>query len=853
MGGVTVPTGWLASSGAEKWLSPTAAFALQPAESITPDLPPLALKIAYTGVIAIDQPGRYRFGAELEGGVAQVSITTYKAAPRQATLAPADAISWGDWLDLKPGAVTVSYEFARDGAAAARLRPMWEMARAGIDGFKAEPIPSRVTKVPVNDAPAAAHAQQVARGRLLLGQLGCVNCHDGPDNATVDRKAPDLAAVAQRADPAWILKWISVPQLMNPGCGMPDVVGDSPEAVAEAESIVAFLESLAAPVDWPAPASEDAVIASGRTLYESIGCVACHGVPIAKNNTEWTPRVPFGDLAGKWNPAALAAYLRDPHQDRPSGRMPSLLLTEEESDQIATYLASEWGPGRGERPDASAEQIASGRTAFVSRGCVSCHGLEGLAPEHIAKPLTELNTSAGCLNPDDALTPRYALSDADADAIRTAVQTVSAWKTTAPAPLDHASLVIESLNCVACHEWHEAGGVDAAVRDKFETLNDVDLGDEGRLPPRLAGVGWKLTSQWLIQVIGEGARARPYMKARMPVFASPHAPPLVDEFAKTDGVWPGTDAREPESNDQMVQSGLKLVGTGGLNCIACHVFADKPPAGLPGPNIAQFGERIRYDWWSRYIHAPPRFKPGTRMPSFFITGQSPITTVLAGDVDKQVDALWDYFSLGELFMPAPEGVMIEGGFALQVTDHPMVLRTFLKDVGARGIAIGFPAGVHFAYDAGTARLGYAWTGDFLDASGAWSGRGGNIVGGQGPTIWTAPEGAAIALGVDTPNWASATTLDYKGYRLDPAGAPTFRSQIGGVTVNETFRPYPRAGVLFSRTIDLTDLSQGQVVWVHPGDKASMAKITGGSAEKTGDALKVTAQGDEVTIVLEVLQ
>ncbi|MBK7405268.1 MAG: c-type cytochrome [Phycisphaerales bacterium] len=684
------PTGWIASAGAEHWLSPTAAFALDPDQSLLPGLAPEGMHVGFETIVTIEHSGRYRFGAEVEGGAATLSLQPPAGPARQSALKPGDNLSWSDWVQLDTGYVAVSISFTRDGNAKARLRPLWEMAPAGADGFRAEPIPSRLARVPAAAEADTAKAQQVARGRLLLGQLGCVNCHDAPGGATAERAAPNLADIAQRAGAAWMLKWISVPQLMNPGCGMPDVVGDSPEAIAEAQAIVAFLESLAPATDWPAPATEDAVLTAGKTLYESIGCIACHGAPVSKNNTEWSPRVPFGDLTGKWNPAALAAYLREPHLNRPSGRMPSLLLTEQESDQLATYLAHEWGPGSGERPDSTPEQVAQGRAAFTSRGCVNCHDLGDLTPGADIKPLSGLDDTAGCLNPDDALTPRYAISAEDAEALRAAIKIISTWDSTFPAPLDHAALAIESLNCIACHEWHEQGGVSPAIRDKFETQNDVDLGDEGRLPPRLAGVGWKLTSQWLIQVLGDGARARPYMNARMPVFASPHAPALVDELAQTDGVWPGSDAREPESNDRMVQAGLKLVGDGGLNCIACHAFADKPPVGLPGPNIAQFGERLRYDWFKRYIHAPPRFKPGTRMPSFFLTGQSPITTVLAGDTDKQTDAMWDYFSLGELFMPTPEGVMAEGGMALQVKDRPMVLRTFLKGVGSRGIAIGFP-------------------------------------------------------------------------------------------------------------------------------------------------------------------
>ncbi|HZW09705.1 MAG TPA: c-type cytochrome, partial [Phycisphaerales bacterium] len=766
-------------------------------------------------------------------------------------LAGADEVAWSEWVTLEPGAVPVRFEFARDGDADARFRAMWEMERSGLSGFVAEPIPSAYVGIPIASAAGAAHAREVARGRVLLGDLGCINCHASPGGASIARPAPDLSGAAQRADGRWMLAWISDPQHGKPGSGMPDVIPDSPQGAADAWAIVAFLTSLAEPADWPAAASEAAAIGRGRELYESVGCMACHGSADGGHGP-WTPPSPFGDVRAKWNPAALAAFLREPHGARPAGRMPSLLLSDEESDLLATYLISVWGAGEGPQQGATPAQVELGRAAFADRGCASCHAIDGVEAAPPAKALAALSLEAGCLHAADADTPRYSLSEADAAALRAAIGAVSGWKETASAPIDHASLAIEALNCVACHEWHERGGVAPAVRDRFESVEDTDLGDEGRLPPRLGGVGWKLTSAWLAQVIGEGARARPYMKARMPVFPTDHAAALVDELALLSGVWPGEDRREPEVNDALVQGGLKLVGAGAFNCISCHVFADTPPAGVPGPDIARFGERLRYDWWSRYIHAPSRFKPLTRMPAFFAGGQTAQTAILGGEVGRQVDAMWAYFSLGELFMPPPEGIMTAGGLSVAVTDEPIVLRTFLRDVGARGVAVGFPAGVHFAYDAATARLAYAWTGSFLDAAGAWSGRGGSVVEGQGPTAWTAPPGPPITLESPRGEAGPSEAWSFRGYRLDELGAPTFMSEAGGVSVAETFHPYPRAGVLFSRVLEISGAVQGRALILRPGERANVVGVAGGSAEEAGGAVRVTAQSDRVRIELEVL-
>lgn len=850
--------GWLATYSSSagqttRTLSPTAAFAIEAGESVHPAVESDGLRASFDGLVSIGERGRYRFGAAVEGGEAAVSVRTAGGEEHRAPLLGGKPTSWGEWLDLREGLVRVRYEFARNGPARARLRPLWEMQRAGLNGFVDEPIPSRVVAVAAAASEEEAGAASVLRGRVLLGELGCVACHAGPTPAAILRQAPDLTEVARRADGDWMRRWISGPQAMKPGSGMPDLIGDSEAGALDAGAIVAFLQSLAEPGEWASPATEESVIGEGRALYRSIGCVACHGEANSEQNAGWSPRFPFGDMVEKWNPGALAAYLHEPNRARPSGHMPSFLLTEGEADLLADYLAAEWGAGDGGRTDATDEQIAFGRKRFSANGCVNCHRLDGIEAVLSPKPVGELELGAGCLDPGDPSTPRYALRGTQADDLRAALRELSGWSEPTASPIDHAQLAMHSLNCVACHDWHGRGGVPGPIRDSFETLADVDLGDEGRIPPRLAGVGWKLTSVWLGQVIGEGARARPYMKARMPVFASEHAGALVDELARLDGVWPGADAREPEVNDELVQAGLKLVGTSGLNCISCHTFADRPPSGLPGPSVSRFGERLRYDWWRRYVFAPLRFKPGTRMPSFFITGHSPLTSILAGNAKRQTDAMWAYFSLGDLFMPTPEGILAPGGMVVLVREEPVVLRTFLDGVGARGIAVGFPAGVHFAFDANTSRLVYAWTGSFLDASGAWAGRGGNVVGGQGPTVWTAAPGPVIAIGERPEAWDGIPPADFAGYRLDGDGVPTFLSTLAGAAVEETVRPYPRAGVLFERSVEVSGIDQGQAIWLRPGPNGQLAAVAGGSAEESGGLVRVDVQSDPVTITLEVPQ
>lgn len=851
---VDVPSGWAGRfAGTDGTrvgtLTPTAAFALDQGQSVHPAIAPAGFEAVFEGVVTIRTAGKYRFGGEVEGGVANVGVKPLGNHVYGGELAAGGQPGFGEWLSLRPGPVRVTYAFTRDGDAEARFRPLWQMERSGLEGFDNEPIPSRVVRVSTTDRADAEGWLAAERGRVLLGDLGCVQCHGGTGSVAAGRVAPDLTHVGQRADAGWLARWVQSPQQVKPGSGMPGLIADD---VEQGAALVAYLRSLSEPVEWPAAATETQAIDSGRVLYESAGCIACHGVASGEQPDGWAPRYPFGDLAGKWNPASLSVYLQPPSAGGGAHHRASMNLPAQEADLIATYLISVWGEGAGEPLSPDGALIARGGEVFAAVGCANCHDLEGVEPGLTAKPLGQLDPTAGCLDEADTATPRYSLTDAQRADLRAAVSELSGWTADADAPTDHAHITMQTLNCVACHNWHDRGGVPEPVRDFFAAVEDADLGDEGRFPPRLDGVGWKLTNTWLGQVIGEGARARPYMLARMPAVDSPHARAAVDGLARLDGVWPGADAREPEVTDTMVQHGLKLVGTGGFNCISCHTFGDRPPAGLPGPNIAQFGERIRYDWWQRYVFNPQRFKDQTRMPSFFASGSSALTSIAGGDAHAQVDAMWAYFSLGELFMPAPEGVIVPGGMEVVVTDEPAVLRTFLKDVGARGIAVGFPAGLHFAFDANTSRLRYAWTGSFLDASGAWAGRGGTVVGGQGPTVWTGPDGPVVAIGQRPADWAEALLPSFGGYRLDDDGVPTFLSHIGGVGVTETIRPYPRAGALFSRTITFSNLDADTTVWVRGGERSGVASVSGGSAEPVDGVWRIRAEDSPVVLVLEVL-
>lgn len=915
--------GWSAvyQSGAARvrTIEPWAAFMLGQNQSAHPAVPAGDLKATFSTRLEVPDAGTYRFGAVVRGG--EVRVNVFDAGGKRLGEAVArsddperDATAMTEPLAIKGGAASVSVQFTRAGAEHCRVRTMWQRDGANFPGaegtFPLEPIPRAITSVPASALAEASASVEARHGRVLMGELGCTHCHasggtDAPgsaghdhgthaaDAAVLFRPAPYLGQIGARANPAWLTAWVADPQKVKPGSAMPDVLGDSAKDRGDAEAITHFLVSMGGgsvaegAVNEPI-ATEGGVLDEGRRLFHTVGCIACHGAlespaavfgdPSLPNTLpEVSPAQAFGNLAGKWKVRELSAYLREPAKVRPAGRMPSMNLTQSEADLLAGYLVTAWSKqraGEGREPAFTLDQgkVEAGRAAFAARGCANCHemgpGRDAVASTAKAKAIAQLTIGAGCVSATPvAGVPQYTLSERDRKAISAAMTAMRSAPHTASAPIDETHRTIEALNCRACHEYDGEGGWPTEHRAYARSDEGAEPSDEGVLPPRLTGVGMKLTTTWLDQVLKQGGRARPYMHLRMPQFGAGGTHPMMgggpvdalsSRLAAVEGVLPHSDSAEPASTDGATLAGKQLVGEKGMNCISCHVFGDGPAAGTRGPDLTKFAERLRYEWFKPYVLNPQRFKPGTRMTDFYplADGLGVSKVALDGKAEPQVEALWSYFNLGELFMPKPEGLPSGDGMVLSVGERPIVLRTFLKEAGSRGIAVGYPSGMHFAYDAsGGGRLLDAWRGAFIDASGAWGGRGGETAGGRGEQFWAAPEGPAIVIGEKPAKWpTSIAGRQFRGYTLDAKGVPTFRSMQGSVSIEERFEPKSSGGGVFKRVFVISGVPAGTTVWMNAGPSASvLGEPTGASIKAAGDGpFELTSKGaGAISIEVEV--
>ena len=421
-----------------------------------------------------------------------------------------------------------------------------------------------------------------------------------------------------------------------------------------------------------------------------------------------------------------------------------------------------------------------GGIRFEQRRCGACHSVPDV-DRRSGADLDELeDLFAGCLAEQvPGRLPDFHLDYAERHALRETLAIRGALR--APLPpervVDHA---LRRLDCLACHVRHGEGGPTWAVRAGF--TSGADLGDEGRLPPDLTDVGARLQPQWLARVLRDGERVRPYLHARMPRFGDAAVAALLDALPAAD-VAPSAPP-PPQPDAAQVAAGRDLAGTGGLNCITCHSVAGHEGVGQPGLDLATTAGRMTWPAFHEWLLDPIGRRPGTRMPSFFDEGRSVKASVLDGDAEAQIAALWSWLSLG-YDLPLPPGLVVDrAGYEQVPVERPIVASVFMEGLSPRVVAVGYPERVSAAFDVEHVRLAELWRGAFLNLEGTWRGRAGQLENPAGEHVLELPPGPALAL-LDEP-WPAQCGRE-SGWRMagqtrDDHGRPTFRYGHVGLDV-----------------------------------------------------------------------
>lgn len=882
-------------------LEPGLALALGIGEAAHPRLAADGGTVRWEGVLTVLRAGGYRFQATVRGrfrlaldGKEVLAVEGKAAVPVEQD---------GGEVRLEAGAHPLRADFTRL-PGAARLEVSWQSPY-----FLREPIPHDVLgHLPNQVTPQLEKDALAERGRLLAEEHNCTSCHRPADGdrmakGLLKRQGPDLSKVGQRVHAGWMYRWLETPQKLRPGAVMPRLFGDDDAGRVERYAVIRYLESLGGPVPAPHKREPKDVQASrtrGRALFTSVGCIACHQDQNGKDTKPTGPsfyglgaagevcaRYPLAGLGSKTTADKLTAYLSNPLATDPSGRMPDMRLQGREAEDLARYLcASEDAEGRPELPappkpedvlaafrrvepraeeakafqrqPADAQLRDLGKRLVVVRGCANCHAIapggKPLAPAPAGPSFDDLKKparqEAGCLATDAGkrgLAPEFAFGDRDRRALRLFL-TEGSRGSGSPAPAHAARVLLTRFNCLACHGRDGEGGLTPNLVEELRRYEKAENA-EAVSPPPLTGVGHKLRTPWLREVLTAAGRARPWMALRMPQFGDAQVGRLPEALAALEGADPDSDVHKVPLTSAKIEAGRHLVGRNAFGCISCHDLARIPNTGTRGPDLAFMDHRVRYAWYRRWLEQPQRMSPGTRMPTVFNAGKSLVENVLAGNPDAQAEAMWAYLSLGP-GLPLPEGLGPPKGLVLTVKDRPVLLRSFMPDAGARAVAVGFPGGVSTVFDAATCRLCYAWSGTFLDVSPVWNDRGGSPAKVLGDRFWQAPAGCpwGLTASQEPPDFAGRARepaygaavregklydgshqLRFEGYRIDRAGVPTFRYKVGAADphpLEVAERPGPlhtAVGVGMTRHFTVRPPA-GHTAWMFAGEAARPPRL-----------------------------
>jgi hypothetical protein len=483
----------------------------------------------------------------------------------------------------------------------------------------------------------------------------------------------------------------------------------------------AFLASRKAAREAPARRASEVDVGKGGELFSAMGCAACHAL---------------SGLGSKYvSLGALAEWIRDRH-------VPSMLLDEGDATAIASHLMRSEVPLR----PASEGDISRGRVIAEGMPCTGCHAGAGSS----AKPLSELEAA-------ECRVTRFSFSAAERTAVQAFLAGYRAHPDRSPAPVYQVRRLMAGQRCIACHRYESAGPT--------ATLLEA--------VPVLTGVGMKLKTSWIGRVLSGSARVRTGHEIRMPHYPEAMAGEWPAWLAKADGVAPGNGDAPPVATGEQRTRGHGFLGA--MACIGCHDWGKHKALGEEGPDLITAGERMRFEWYERWMRNPGRILSGTSMP--------PVTN------PERSRLLWAAMEAGPK-LPVPEGYTTAAS-ALGSEAKPVpgkkaiIIRWDMPEATPAAIAVGLPGGMlSYCFDAGAGYLRYAWRGGFLDMSGTLLRK--TDASKLTPTagllgeVFYRSAGPPIRVG----DQRRIPGFRFRGYRLT-GGVPEFRYELDGVEVRET--------------------------------------------------------------------
>lgn len=667
---------------------------------------------------------------------------------------------------------------------------------------------------------------QAQAGNVLISELRCAACHSGVQQGSLPEKtAPDLGDVGARISPEYLRRFLTSPPAAHPGTTMPDLLASQPQAEREriAEALTHFLIGQSKSL-FQSEAPEQVDLQRGKALYHSVGCVACHGPQEAIADSLQRPKrndeddaneekllvgkkpfkpiaVSLGHVAAKYSEKSLSEFLFHPLRVRSSGRMPDMKLTPDESLAIAAYLVAK--AAQQDKALVPQESLAAlGKKYFQELNCAACHALPGMTALPPVVSLRTADLTGGCLSQTSIRSPRFDLEGGQYQAIVNALREES----TAVSDKVVMAKTLTAFRCIACHVRDDFGGVHE-THDPFFSTREQKLGDDGRIPPPLTLAGAKLQPAWMKKVLFDGESVRHYMDTRMPQYGPTNLQHLPNLFARLD-VLKSTEMKipSPESRSESERerekllrtAGRELLGDKGLNCIACHNFNGKFSQGFQGIDLLTSYPRLQPGWFNSFLRNPGAFRPRTIMPTAWPNGVAAHKTILDGKTDMQIEAIWYYLSLGTSAAD-PSGIR-SISTKIAVAEQARTFRGRSRVAGFRGIAVGLPEKLNYAFNAETGTLSAIWQGDFIGVN--WSGQGSGDFNPAVEPITLAQDVSFLQLADENAPWSLLPVMtkeartnpnplypknvgyQFRGYFLGESSIPTFMYRSGTIEIED---------------------------------------------------------------------
>ena len=200
-----------------------------------------------------------------------------------------------------------------------------------------------------------------------------------------------------------------------------------------------------------------------------------------------------------------------------------------------------------------------------------------------------------------------------------------------------------------------------------------------------------------------------------------------------------------------------------------------------------------------------------------------------------------------------------------------IYRNFIDKTTPRAIGIGFPNGLNIAYSADNLAAELIWTGKFMDGGHHWTDRGAGNEPPAGTNVIKLSDGQAVQLASgdgavvrfdrtkEEKEWKFSPVklaAEFKGYDLDKAGNPTFRSAGEGTALSDAWAPAAGAQPSLTRTLKAGGDKPLVVVLARDlavtGSSDTSAELAGGLVVRvvSGPALKADAATKTLTLTLK---